>query len=103
MQYRTAKAALARNSLRVAQVQLKVGRIRGETVELNVTGRVGRESRAGCPEGRAFDGNAAFVEESHPIINVKITIDRRADGDGHVKQSIFPLGNRRRNRSLVSQ
>src|SRR5437016_3427182 len=64
MQYRTVKAALARNSLGVSQVQLKVGGALGEAVELDVAGGVGGEGWAGSPEGGAFDGDAVFVEES---------------------------------------
>ena len=68
-------------SLRVAQVELKIGGVAGEAVELDVAGGVGDQSWAGGPVAGAFDGGAVLVEECDAIVHVQVAVDRRADRD----------------------
>src|SRR5258705_1041702 len=103
VEYRTGGLRLARNSLGVSQVQLKVGGVGGEAVELDVAGGVGGEGWAGGPEGGAFDGDAVFVEEGDAIVDVEIAVDRRADGNGDVEQAVLAFRSWRGDGSFVGE
>lgn len=89
--------------LRVAEVELEIGGVGGDAVELDVAGGVGGEGWAGSPEGGAFDGDAVFVEEGDAIVDMEIAVDRRADGDGDVEEAVFAFGHGRGDGGFVGQ